>query len=243
MTGIIVVNVARCIGCHTCEVSCVLAHSASKTLVGALAESPRQRPRVHVEQAGRQPVPIQCRHCRDALCVEICPKDALGRAGDDAPVLFDQEKCIGCGFCEEACPFGAITPGAEKKQITKCDLCTERLDADEEPACCDGCPTGALEFAPGQRSAQGCLVAVAGADGEPEDDLPAQVESGDSDAKRAICQVCERDFGARRQVDHVREKLGEKAAAGTVCPACRRSLAAARFSAAAPMIHAASPSE
>jgi len=143
---IIAVDVTRCMACHSCELACAIAHSKSKTLTGALAEEPRQRPRVHVEQAAGRPVPIQCQHCDDAPCVAACPTGAVSRAGPDEPVLVDAARCIGCRMCVQACPFGAMTIGPDGKGVLKCDLCVERLAQGEEPACVSACPTGALRF-------------------------------------------------------------------------------------------------
>ena len=148
MKGMIVVDVVKCIGCHTCELSCVVAHSASKTLAGAITETPRQKPRVHVECVGRSPVPMQCKHCEDAPCVTVCPSQALSRAGEGEPVLFNPRLCIGCNNCLTACPFGSIGPGPGGRKIMKCDLCVDRLKTGEQPACCS-CPTGALRFISG----------------------------------------------------------------------------------------------
>jgi len=143
---IIAVDVTRCMACHSCEIACAVAHSASKTLAGALAESPRQRPRVHVEHVAGRPVPIQCQHCDDAPCVAACPSGAVSRAGPEEPVLFDSARCIGCRMCVQACPFGAITIGPDGKGVLKCDLCIERLSRGVEPACVSACPTRALRF-------------------------------------------------------------------------------------------------
>ena len=146
MARMIVVDVSKCIGCHTCELMCAVAHSESKTLVGAIAEHPRQKPRVHVEPVGDKSVPMQCRHCDDAPCVSVCPTGALAISGEGEPVLLDSEKCIGCKMCVQACPFGALVVGIDGKGVLKCDLCVERLAQGEEPACVCGCPTGALTF-------------------------------------------------------------------------------------------------
>ena len=146
MKRMIVCDIARCVGCHSCQLACAVAHSASKTLLGAIAEYPRQRPRVYLEQVGGRSVPMQCRHCDDAPCVSVCPSGALLRSGDDQPVLSDPARCIGCGMCIQACPFGMITFGTDGKGVLKCDLCVERLAQGQEPACVAACPTRALSF-------------------------------------------------------------------------------------------------
>lgn len=142
----IVVDVARCVGCESCRIACAVAHSKSKDLAGALAEHPRPKPRVQVEAVGRAAVPMQCRHCEDAPCIVVCPSGALSRSGDDEPVLVDAARCIGCKMCVQVCPFGSITLSPEGRGVLKCDLCVERLRAGQKPACVTACPTRALRF-------------------------------------------------------------------------------------------------
>jgi carbon-monoxide dehydrogenase iron sulfur subunit len=61
-------------------------------------------------------------------------------------VLLDQDRCIGCKFCMLVCPFGVIALSRDGKAMIKCDLCVERTEAGELPACVAACPTGALKF-------------------------------------------------------------------------------------------------
>lgn len=140
----LLVDVTRCMACHSCEMACAVAHSTAKDLVGALAEEPKPASRVRVESAEGVAVPLQCRHCEDAPCVAICPTAALAKAGTNQPVTVDNERCIGCKFCVMICPFGVISLGKGGKAVVKCDMCVERLEAGEKPACVSACPTGAL---------------------------------------------------------------------------------------------------
>ena len=104
------------------------------------------QPRVYIEAAGQLAVPLQCRHCEDAPCVQVCPSGALFRLDPESPVLVDQEKCIGCEFCVQVCPFGVIRMASDGKAIIKCDLCAGRLAQGLEPACVASCPVRALGF-------------------------------------------------------------------------------------------------
>jgi len=90
-------------------------------------------------------VPLQCRHCEDAPCVAVCPTGALHREDEEGPVLIDSELCVGCKMCVVVCPFGVITMSRDKA-IIKCDLCIDRLEQGQEPACVAACPTGALRL-------------------------------------------------------------------------------------------------
>lgn len=146
--GMLFVEVSRCMGCRSCEIACAVAHSASKDLFEALGEEPRPTSRVKVEAAEESAVPLQCRHCEDAPCVAICTTKALEKLGPNLPVLIKEERCIGCKFCIMVCPFGVIGLRADGKVALKCDLCIERLEVGEDPACVAACPTKALRFLP-----------------------------------------------------------------------------------------------
>lgn len=144
--GMIVVDPTRCLGCRSCELACAVAHSASKTLVGALSESAPPESRVALECIEDLVVPLQCRHCEEAPCVAVCPTKALTKSEAEGPVLLNDELCIGCKACIVVCPFGVICLSRHGKLAIKCDLCVERLKAGQEPACVASCPTGALRF-------------------------------------------------------------------------------------------------
>ena len=146
MDKAIVVNIEKCLACKSCEIACALAHSKSKVLEEAVAESPRPQRMVTVEPAGEFAVPLQCRHCEDAPCITVCPTAAIHRYQDDGPVLIEQDRCIGCNFCIVVCPFGVIDISRDGKAVVKCDLCIERTKAGQEPACAEACPTKALKL-------------------------------------------------------------------------------------------------
>ena len=146
MAKMIVVNEGRCLACKQCVIECAMAHTEASTLVEALQSPTPPRSRLHVEPTGGFGMPLQCRHCEDAPCIAICPTEAIRRTSDGGPVLLDQERCIGCKFCLFVCPFGVIDVSADGKAMIKCDLCVERTEAGELPACVTACPTGALEF-------------------------------------------------------------------------------------------------
>ena len=143
----IVVNIEKCLACKSCEIACALAHSKSKVLEEAVAESPRPQRMVTVEAAGEFGVPMQCRHCEDAPCITVCPTAAIHQHEVNGPVLIERDKCIGCRFCLIVCPFGVINISRDGKAVTKCDLCIERTKMGEEPACVEACPTKALKLA------------------------------------------------------------------------------------------------
>lgn len=90
-------------------------------------------------------VSTACYHCQNALCVEICPAAAVSKR-DDGVVLIDQDKCIGCRYCEWACPYGAPVFDQVRGVMTKCTLCEDLLAQGQKPACVDACVMRALDF-------------------------------------------------------------------------------------------------
>ena len=136
-----------CIGCRLCEIHCLVQHSNSKNIIRVYkGEYPKPVPRILIEEKGCLSFALQCRHCEDAPCVSICPTQALEKSYAEGPVLIKVERCIGCKFCIAVCPFGVITLNREGKAALKCDLCVERLEEGQEPACVEACHTGALRF-------------------------------------------------------------------------------------------------
>lgn len=146
MKGLIVVEVKKCLGCHSCEIGCAVEHSQGKDLFSAIQEKPLPRSRVRVESTGSASLPLQCRHCEDPPCAQVCPTGAIGKQGAGDAVLVQQDHCIGCKSCILVCPFGAIDLAEGDKAVLKCDFCLERLAAGEVPACVSSCPSGALQF-------------------------------------------------------------------------------------------------
>jgi anaerobic dimethyl sulfoxide reductase subunit B (iron-sulfur subunit) len=86
-----------------------------------------------------------CMHCQDPVCRDICPTSAISKRNDGV-VLINQEKCIGCRYCQWACPYGAPVFDENKGVMTKCTFCEDLLAKGENPACVDACVTRALDF-------------------------------------------------------------------------------------------------
>ncbi len=146
MAKMIVINEQRCLGCKTCVLECAMAHTEAKSLAEAVGSPSPPQSRVHVEPAGAYGIPLQCRHCQDAPCMTVCPTEAIRRPVENGPVLMEADRCIGCRFCLLVCPFGVIDMSRDGKAMVKCDLCLQRTQEGEDPACVAGCPTGALEY-------------------------------------------------------------------------------------------------
>lgn len=91
-----------------------------------------------------------CMHCLDPACASVCPVAALKKDPASGVVTYDKTRCIGCRYCQTACPFGIPMfewPTASP-QIRKCQLCNHRMSEGKYAACCEFCPTGASIFGP-----------------------------------------------------------------------------------------------
>ena len=121
-----------CMGCHACEVACKQEHG--------LGVGPRL---VRVIEKTPDFIPIYCHHCANAPCREACPVEAIARNAEGV-VLIDNELCIGCKACVEACPFGAMQFDEDHDLAVKCDMCIVRQKEDKGPACASVCPTGCI---------------------------------------------------------------------------------------------------
>ena len=91
-----------------------------------------------------------CMHCVDPDCVSACPVSALTKHPETGIVQYNPDACIGCRYCQLACPFNIPKFEYDKTfpKIVKCQMCTDRVEAGGIPACCEACPTGASLFGP-----------------------------------------------------------------------------------------------
>ena len=88
---------------------------------------------------------ITCLQCSEPACQEACTTGAIQKSKEDGIVRILQEKCIGCGMCALACPYGGIYISSEKNLAYKCDAC------DGKPKCVEACPLHILSFFEGDR--------------------------------------------------------------------------------------------
>lgn len=137
-------DLKKCVGCHCCEVQC----KANKNLPAGINLC--RIVTVGPEMVGGLPrtsfVYTNCLHCERPLCMEACKVGAIKRREEDGIVLIDEELCVGCKLCVKACLWGAPQFSREDRKVVKCDLCVDRIDNGEKPACVTTCMTGALSF-------------------------------------------------------------------------------------------------
>jgi carbon-monoxide dehydrogenase iron sulfur subunit len=130
MSKKLIVDSERCVGCGICELIC--SAFTEKVFNPTIARIRIIRLGTAVDTA------IACRLCEDPPCVSSCPRDAL-RANENGVIVIDEAKCTSCGWCIEACEFGAIMPHPHKK-IVICNLC------EGDPPCVKYCPKDALQL-------------------------------------------------------------------------------------------------
>jgi tetrathionate reductase subunit B len=90
-------------------------------------------------------VPKLCNHCADSPCTQVCPVGATFHTADGV-VLVDQNYCVGCRYCIQACPYGCRYFHPTKHVADKCTLCYHRITKGLTTACCEVCPTGARQL-------------------------------------------------------------------------------------------------
>src|SRR5436190_21192337 len=136
----------RCIGCQACVQACTEW------------DTHRGHSMIHLEFIDRahsvQTVPVVCMHCGQATCAECCPADAIKRTGDGVVQSARKPRCIACGNCVVACPFGVPELYEDRKIMMKCDMCYDRSSVGKKPMCATVCPSQALFFGTLEQIAQ-----------------------------------------------------------------------------------------
>ena len=148
------VDVSKCTGCKTCQVACrSLKEPETSKFYRRVYEYTGGSWKENNDKTWYQDVfayyvSISCNHCDDPICVRVCPTTAMHKDEKTGLVLVDHNKCIGCRYCEWACPYGAPQFDPEQGQMTKCDGCIDRLVRGEQAMCVTACPLRALDFGP-----------------------------------------------------------------------------------------------
>ena len=132
-----------CIGCHACTVACKSEHDVA---LGVNRTWVKYIETGTFPNVSRHFSVMRCNHCDDAPCISICPTNALFRA-DNGVVDFDDDNCIGCKGCMNACPYDAIYINPETNTANKCNFCNHRIADGLEPSCVTVCPTQAIKVA------------------------------------------------------------------------------------------------
>lgn len=133
----------NCIGCHACESACSEkndnpAHLAFRSVGYVEGGSYPDYKRMNISMA--------CNHCDDPVCLKGCPTRAYTKHAEYGAVLQDPETCFGCGYCTWVCPYNAPQLDPVKGQVSKCNMCVDRLEVGLKPACVSACVGNALDF-------------------------------------------------------------------------------------------------
>ena len=133
----------NCIGCHACEAACSEkndnpAHISFRSVGYVEGGSYPDYKRVNISMA--------CNHCDDPVCLKGCPTKAYTKHAEYGAVLQDPETCFGCGYCTWVCPYNAPQLDPVKGQVSKCNMCVDRLEEGLKPACVSACLGNALDF-------------------------------------------------------------------------------------------------
>ncbi|HKP61663.1 MAG TPA: 4Fe-4S dicluster domain-containing protein [Polyangiales bacterium] len=172
-------NLSVCIGCRRCAEACHVENNHDRTTnnsyirvlemeQGSFDLEKGNAAYDHAVPApGKYYMPIQCQQCDNAPCVKVCPVQATWKEKDGI-VVVDYNWCIGCRYCEAACPYHArrfnwtkpeipadeINPNQSylsnrvrpQGVVEKCTFCLHRTREGRNPACLEACPTGARVF-------------------------------------------------------------------------------------------------
>lgn len=133
----------NCIGCHACEAAC--------------SEKNENPPHLAFRSVGyveggsfpdykRMNISMACNHCDDPVCLKGCPTRAYTKHTEYGAVLQDPDTCFGCGYCTWVCPYNAPQLDPVKGQVSKCNMCVDRLEVGLKPACVAACVGNALDF-------------------------------------------------------------------------------------------------
>ncbi|WP_242336444.1 MULTISPECIES: 4Fe-4S dicluster domain-containing protein [Anaeromyxobacter] len=172
------IDTEKCIGCGSCVRACKAENGVPdgffRTWVERYVVSPEAS---HVDSPkggldGFPPiqtpftptksffVPKMCNHCKETPCVQVCPVGASYRT-QDGLVLVDAERCIGCGYCVQACPYGSRFLSPTTHTAEKCTWCYHRVTKGLKPACVEVCPTATRQFGDMRREDDPVRLAIA----------------------------------------------------------------------------------
>ena len=136
-------DATACVACRCCEVACNEQNNNPADIKWR---------RVGEMEGGTFPAFTQmlnsmsCNHCIDPECLIGCPTESYIKIAESGIVIHDDDTCIGCQYCTWNCPYEVPVFHEERKIVTKCHMCHERLDVGQSPACVQACPAGAIEI-------------------------------------------------------------------------------------------------
>jgi formate dehydrogenase beta subunit len=158
-TVVKLVDTSTCIGCKACEVACQEWNDLPPEMTGQTATYQTLpamtanfwnliRFNEHETERGFHWLmrKDQCMHCAEPGCLIACPAPGAIVQYANGIVDFNQDQCIGCGYCITGCPFDVPKFAEGTRRVYKCTLCVDRVSVGLQPACVKACPTSCLQF-------------------------------------------------------------------------------------------------
>lgn len=163
-----VIDLYRCMGCHTCSVACKSFNNLPNHIwwnrILTMGGESMDTAEGTFPNNKMQHLPVNCQHCDNPPCVKACPVKATYKR-EDGIVIQDYDKCIGCRMCMVACPYNARSFNWKKPEyyvehalgdidapvhqynvVGKCTFCVNRITRGELPGCIEVCPAVARHF-------------------------------------------------------------------------------------------------
>ena len=143
----ILIDSTLCIGCGACAMACKERNHLPQASDGFQNDQLSAQTYTIVKETNGRFIRRLCMHCEVPTCVSVCPVGALEKT-ESGPVVYHEDRCMGCRYCMVACPFSIPRYEWNKilPRVRKCDLCADRLVAGLPTACAEVCPTGATRF-------------------------------------------------------------------------------------------------
>lgn len=153
------IDVTTCTGCKACQSACMEWNDLRPEIgenVGVYDNPPNLSAKAwtvmrfsEVEENNHLEWLIRkdgCMHCEDPGCLKACPSPGAIIQYSNGIVDFNEENCIGCGYCITGCPFDIPRISEKDNKAYKCSLCSDRVAVNQVPACAKACPTGSIQF-------------------------------------------------------------------------------------------------
>lgn len=160
-------DMTRCIGCRCCEVACNEQNGNGAEVTWRRIGEIEGGSFPHVR---RYHMSMACNHCLEPSCLEGCPTEAYEKL-DNGIVKHNADACIGCQYCTWNCPYGVPQFNPERRIVTKCHMCVDRMGAGSLPACVEACPVQAIQIEKVNVEAWRSAIDSANAPGVPPADL------------------------------------------------------------------------